>query len=186
MSDGAFDGTPHAPHAPHAGALKTETDTLGSRAVLCDAGFEARAKAGCAAAQQRSDAQPRAEDQADQAVHAKTPRTSAGGEEESGAKVPMATQQIRNGLAQARELFAARAEPPYSTLLRPVGMTVQELCFLLVLDTHKKRICGGKDNIVDKVSDNKAADKRADQKNTGKRANNNADGNADKNATDAR
>jgi hypothetical protein len=49
------------------------------------------------------------------------------------------TQQVRAGLARARELFAERGSLPHNVRLEPAGFTVQELCFAVVLWTHQKR-----------------------------------------------
>jgi hypothetical protein len=49
------------------------------------------------------------------------------------------TQRTRKALAQARAMYLPTAPPPFSALVPAAGTSVQQLCFSIVLDTHKKR-----------------------------------------------
>lgn len=49
------------------------------------------------------------------------------------------TQQIRHAMAEIRQLYADRTAPVLSRQLTTLPMTVQEICFLIVLDKHKQR-----------------------------------------------
>ena len=49
------------------------------------------------------------------------------------------TQQIRHAMAEIRALYADRTTPILSRRLTSLPMTVQEICFSIVLDKHKQR-----------------------------------------------
>ena len=49
------------------------------------------------------------------------------------------TQRTRKALAQARGMYLTTAAPPFSKTVPTTGTSVQQLCFAIVLDTHKKR-----------------------------------------------
>jgi hypothetical protein len=61
-----------------------------------------------------------------------------------GARPPkmtmtLQTQQIRHAMAEIRALYADRTAPVLSRQLTSLPMTVQEICFSIVLDKHKQR-----------------------------------------------
>ncbi len=50
-------------------------------------------------------------------------------------------QGTRKALAQARAMYmASPAAPPFSKRVPATGTSVQQLCFAIVLETHKKRL----------------------------------------------
>ena len=53
--------------------------------------------------------------------------------------VALQTQQIRHAMAEIRNMYATREAPLLSRPLSMLDMRVQDFCYAVVLQTHKKR-----------------------------------------------